>query len=59
MSGNKNSGRKAKNGVRTSIHVTAEVYQYLTKTGSISAEVERLVKAEIAKTGGPNMGITK
>ena len=55
MSGNKNSGRKAKHGKRTGIHVSAEVYQYLkAQPGGISTEVERLVRVELEKREAPN-----
>lgn len=48
MSGNQNSGRKAKEGgVRTSIIVDAEVYNYLSRHGNVSAEVERITREDM------------
>jgi hypothetical protein len=48
MAGNQNSGRKAKeDAVRTSIVLDAEIYNYLSRNGNLSAEVERLAYAEL------------
>lgn len=48
MSGNKNSGRKAKEGsVRTSILIDAEIYNYLSRNGNASAEVERITREDM------------
>jgi len=53
MSGNKNSGRKAKEGsVRTSVLIDAEIYNYLSRDGNISAEVERITREDM---GNPEM----
>lgn len=48
MAGNKNSGRKEKEGgVRTSILIDAEVYNYLARNNNISAEVERVAREDM------------
>lgn len=46
MAGNSNSGRKAKAGRRTSIHVSHEVYDYLSRNG-ISQTIEKLAREKM------------
>lgn len=48
MAGNKNSGRKGKEGgVRTSILIDTEIYNYLVRNNNISAEVERIAREDM------------